>query len=235
MDSDTIIKEVLPIEMNQLRLLKMFGKKKLIDEYFSKAEKYVEVTLAALQEKQKKKIETPSVTPEEQSTKESGIRFSIELSETPPEIKQRDPNVRYSIRSSVDDSFFFSEEGISIFSEEIDGEVQNTFVDCLLKYIDGRNVKDSYIYKAAGLDRRLYSKIVSDRNYKPSKDTCIALCLALKLHKSEFDWLLAKAGYTLSDSIKRDIVIEFFVKQRFYDVNCINGVLEKMNLKPLNR
>ena len=46
-----------------------------------------------------------------------------------------------------------------------------SFVDKMLDYINIKHMRDSDVYKAAQVDRRLFSKIVSDRTYKPAKDT----------------------------------------------------------------
>lgn len=82
-----------------------------------------------------------------------------------------------------------------------------SFVDKMLEHINKKQLRDSVVYKAAQIDRRLYSKIVSDRTYKPAKDTCIALCLAMKLTLPEANDLLSRAGYTLSHSSKRDVIL----------------------------
>ena len=110
-----------------------------------------------------------------------------------------------------------------------------TFVDCLLYYIDSKNLKGSEVYKAAQIDKRLFSKIVSDREYKPSKDTAIALAFALKLSLAEAQNLLSRAGYTLSHSSTRDIIIEYFFREKIYDVIDINEVLYRLKQKMIGR
>ena len=120
-------------------------------------------------------------------------------------------------------------------NEALDQAVNQSFVDRVIALINVRNVKDSEIYKAARLDRRLFSKIMSDRSYKPSKDTAIAIALALQLPLSQANDLLSRAGYTLSHSSKRDIVIEYFFRERHYDLIDINLVLYKLGLKPIGR
>ena len=96
-------------------------------------------------------------------------------------------------------------------------------------------MRDSDVYKAANIDRRLFSKIASDRTYKPSKDTCIALALALRLSIDDANDILSRAGYTLSHSSKRDVVIEYFFRERVYDLNDMNEVLYRLGQKPLGR
>ena len=119
--------------------------------------------------------------------------------------------------------------------EMLNRYVTPTFVDTLLRYIDQKNMKDSQVYKAAGIDRRLFSKIVSDRSYKPARDTCIALCIGLRLNLKDASELLKRAGYTLSHSNKRDIAIEFFLVEGIYKLQEINEVLDRLGMKLLGR
>lgn len=110
-----------------------------------------------------------------------------------------------------------------------------SFVDTMLAHISRKQLRDADVYKAAQVDRRLFSKLVSDRAYKPAKDTCVALCLALKLTLSEANDLLSRAGYTFSHSSKRDIILEYFFREQIYDVNDVNAVLFRLGQKPLGR
>ncbi len=84
-----------------------------------------------------------------------------------------------------------------------------TFNQILFSFIDKKGHSDSYIYKRAGIDRRHFSKIRSNSDYRPGKNTAIALALALQLNKKETDKLLSSAGYSLSDSETFDLVIQF--------------------------
>ena len=65
----------------------------------------------------------------------------------------------------------------------INKSITNTsFQELLFKYIDERNLKDSDVYNKVHIDRRLFSKIRSNNQYHPSKDTIILLGLSLKLN-----------------------------------------------------
>lgn len=124
---------------------------------------------------------------------------------------------------------------ISRIIKELDASTNMTFVDKMLEHISKRHMRDSDVYKAAQIDRRLFSKIVSDRDYKPAKDTCVAFALALRLTLAEAEDLLSRAGYTLSHSNKRDVVIEYFFKAQIYNLNDINDVLYQLEQKVLGR
>lgn len=115
----------------------------------------------------------------------------------------------------------------------LDEKKEGTFTDQLLALIDSRGMKDSAVYRRAHLDRRLFSKIAGDRNYRPSRDTVVAFALALSCTPKEADTLLRSAGFQLSRSSRRDLVIEYFFRRRIFDLDTLNEVLDSLGEKPL--
>ena len=105
------------------------------------------------------------------------------------------------------------------------GELDAGFSETLLKLIDRTGKKDSEIYKKANVDRKLFSKIRNNPAYKPSKATAIAFAIALELDLEETRDFIARAGFALSRSSKFDVIIEYFIKQKNYDVFAINEAL----------
>ena len=105
-----------------------------------------------------------------------------------------------------------------------------TFSELLINYIDEKKMDNTDVYKAAQIDRKHFSKIISNTFYQPKRDTVFSFIFALKLNIEEAEDLMATAGYAFSKSNMRDVVFEYFIRTQNYNIDEINEVLYSFNL-----
>ena len=120
-----------------------------------------------------------------------------------------------------------ADQGLTI--EEMLEKREETFQEYLFRLIDRKGMTDPEVYKKANLDRKLFSKIRSNVDYKPSKKTAVALAVALGLNFDETKDLLLRAGIALTRSNEFDIIIEFCLENRITNIFDINNILFKFN------
>ncbi len=109
--------------------------------------------------------------------------------------------------------------------EDLIKEVDETFSEALIRLIDQKGMKDPDVYKRANIDRKLFSKIKNNISYKPSKSTALAFAIALELNLDETRDLIGRAGFALTHSSKFDIIVEYFLLEKNYNIFEINEVL----------
>lgn len=132
----------------------------------------------------------------------------------------KDENVLYSLSPN--------ENGLRKVLEKT--KTEETFSDMLIRLQRERNLKAPDLYHAAGIDYKHFSKIISDRSYKPSKATVFAFAIALQLDLKATEELLKKAGHAINPSDMFDMTIKYFIQSRCYDRTKIDMLMETFEL-----
>ena len=100
------------------------------------------------------------------------------------------------------------------------------FQNTLQQLIADRNVDNATIYKKAGIDKKFFSKIISNKDYVPKKHTVMALGLALELPLVEYEAFLASAGYAFMPSSRFDMIIKYCVINEIFNLLTVDVILD---------
>ena len=94
------------------------------------------------------------------------------------------------------------------------------------KTILSKDLDEVAIYKKADVDRKLFSKIRTQSDYHPNKNTILKLCLAMNLNTDETEELLKTAGFSLSKSLRSDLILRYCFSHQIFDVIIVNQILD---------
>lgn len=100
------------------------------------------------------------------------------------------------------------------------------FQNTLQQLIADRKLENSAVYTKALIDRKFFSKIISNKDYVPKKMTVMALGLALRLKLDEYENFLASAGYAFMPSSKFDLIIKYCVINEIYNLVEVDMILD---------
>lgn len=99
------------------------------------------------------------------------------------------------------------------------------FVETLLELIRKSGQKNSAIYKKANMSKQHFSKLIKTPGATVTKPVAVALALALELDPAQTRDLIGRAGYTLTNSSIFDLIIQYHLENKKYNIVEINIVL----------
>ena len=137
--------------------------------------------------------------------------------------KQESSGIQYSMRLPTPDEI----------DEWLMEHRQASFQSALLEMISKRGMSHTDFYKAAWIDRKLFSAIKNNPHYQPKKETAIACCLALKLNRAQTNQFLRLAGYALSPANQRDLIIDYCIRNQIWEIDVVNNILHLKKLPPI--
>ena len=111
---------------------------------------------------------------------------------------------------------------ITDFIKESDDVLQDNIRNLILS----KQLDEVEVYKKADVDRKLFSKIRTQPDYHPNKNTLLKLCLAMNLNTDETENLLKSAGYSLSKSMRSDLILRYCFSHKVFDVITVNQILD---------
>ena len=130
-----------------------------------------------------------------------------------------------------DEEFEMAETSI----EEILRKRETTFTEYLRDLISETGLTDPQIYYSAGMTRQHFNKLINDLEYQPTKRTVYQLIVGMQLDLEKAQKLLEKAGYAMSRSSKFDLIMEYYIRNRKYNIIEIDVTLFDAGLPPLQR
>lgn len=114
-----------------------------------------------------------------------------------------------------------------IYRQYVEKHKTDNFSLNLMRLMESKGLDHVEVYKKAGIDRKLFSKIRTNHDYIPGKKTVLALALAMELNLEETRQIMEECGYSFSPHILFDVIVEFFIIQKIYDLDVINTALHK--------
>lgn len=134
------------------------------------------------------------------------------------------------ILNICEDSEIYS---LGLVQELKNAPLTKTFQELLFNFIDNSNLTDVEVYKKAYINRRLFSRIRSDKNYHPSFGTITLLSLALNLNIEKYEQLLNSASYCLPTNTYYGITIKYCFEHKIYDVIDANNLVYSVTNKEI--
>lgn len=132
---------------------------------------------------------------------------------------------------------FLRKRKLEDVSESLEDVLKKIYTESFEKHlqqlINKKGLKNSEVYAISNISKQYFSKLLKGK-VKPSKEKVLALAVGLRLNIDETVDFLRIAGYALSPISQTDKVVEYFIKNKDYNVIKIDIVLFDFGLEPLS-
>ncbi|MCR5798264.1 MAG: macro domain-containing protein [Eubacterium sp.] len=129
------------------------------------------------------------------------------------------------------------DEDDAVPAQSLDDELKSIYTDSFEKHlqqlINKKGLKNSEVYATANISKQYFSKLMKGQ-IKPSKEKMLALAVGLRLNLDETVDFLKIAGYALSPISQTDKIVEYFIRNKDYNVLKIDIVLFDYGLDSLS-
>lgn len=112
---------------------------------------------------------------------------------------------------------------------------QPHFSEAVMQIMKQKQMSDSQVYKRADISRSVFGNMKANPLYQPSRETALAITVALQLDLDSSENLLAAAGYSFSSASKTDLIIRWSIAHGIDSVEQINDLLDAYELPRLMR
>lgn len=117
--------------------------------------------------------------------------------------------------------------------EDIIASVDRPFSDWLAKTMKARKISSAQLARRANMLSSTIARLSKGIIIVPTKSHICAIGLALGLSREAFDEMLALAGYVLSPSVPRDMIVAYYIDKKVSDVGKVNRTLFVNNIPTL--
>ena len=154
----------------------------------------------------------------------SSVDFVREASYRYSELKETNSTVDHNLEILEVPNMYNNVEN-EMSSNILEEYVPDDFQKNLFLYLGVKGYENRVpdFYNKAGISRQLFANILSyNKDYTPSKETLYKIILTLELSYSEAKDLLSTKGYTISRSVKFDVVAGYCLENEIYDQTAID-------------
>ena len=108
-----------------------------------------------------------------------------------------------------------------------------SFADMCEWWCEQKNISKKEFYNRANINKSMFWGMKHHPEQIPKKTNALACVIGLRLNYDQAIDLLSRAGMTLSKYYETDLIVEYFIREKNYDIDEINALLYQKDLSLL--